>query len=73
MNDVMLGATRDGVKSVSLNTVQGGLMNRREFLATSSIGLAGLAAGAPQDKVTHKAMILGMVKGAPAPRRSSRS
>ncbi|HZE98414.1 MAG TPA: sugar phosphate isomerase/epimerase family protein [Planctomycetota bacterium] len=42
-------------------------MNRREFLATSSIGLAGLAAGAPQDKVTHKAMILGMVKGGAGP------
>ena len=38
-------------------------MNRRDFLATTALGAAGLAAGSPQDKPTRKAMILGMVKG----------
>ena len=38
-------------------------MNRRDFLSTSSLGLASLAAGFPQDKPTKKAVILGMVKG----------
>lgn len=38
-------------------------MNRREFLATSTMGLAAVAAGMPQEKPTKKAMILGMVKG----------
>ncbi|HVR83927.1 MAG TPA: sugar phosphate isomerase/epimerase family protein [Planctomycetota bacterium] len=45
-------------------------MNRREFLATSTLGLAGVCtppalswAKALQEKPTRKAMILGMVKG----------
>ena len=38
-------------------------MNRRDFLSTSSLGLASLAAGFPEDKPTKKAVILGMVKG----------
>jgi len=49
-------------------------MNRREFLTASTLGLAGIGAGpasvwasTPQEKPTHKAMILGMVKGGTTP------